>query len=161
MGIALQFSASLILPTDRSQNCDLVFVESVAGRLGALSVTGLNKLQDDCGSLRGHGSEFEQPIGGFDSAVFELESLQFENPEQLLYGPALLVPVDDAPPRSCILDLMGCQQIPMQRLDVGWCISFDNIDQSKLDCLRQVGRLGRRPFQHNAAEPQRQVGLSP
>ena len=135
MWIALECGPALVFGGKHGEEFDLLFIERVAGGLGAASVASLNELQDHNGSFGGNRGELEQPIGRFDPAVFELETLSFDQAKQLFDNPALFVPIDDLPGGRDIAHVMSRQQVPMQRLDACWRIDFSDLDQSKLDCL--------------------------
>jgi hypothetical protein len=102
--------------------------EDVGGELRA-AVARLDELQDDAGGLRGDRGHFHQPLSGFELAVLDPQCIRFHQPEQLLDGPAHPIPVHDAPGHGLVVDRVRRQQPPVDRLDVGRGIAFDDFDQ--------------------------------
>src|SRR5215475_5241839 len=90
------FCPGLELSIEDGQGGNLVGGEDQMDRLLA-AVPCLQELDGDDGGLGGDGNQFEEPVGGTDFTVFELEALRLKDAEELLNDPALLVPFDNAP----------------------------------------------------------------
>ncbi len=85
------------------QHFDLGWREGVGGGL-LTAVARLYQLQDDAGALGGDYGHFHQSLGSFDLAVLKPQSVRFHQPEQLLDGPPLSVPVHDPPRQDLIVE---------------------------------------------------------
>jgi hypothetical protein len=101
------------------KRCDLVGIEGKPDGLVTTAVARLQKLDgNDCrfGSDR---DQLEEPVGGSDLAVFELEALRLEDAVELLDQPAPLVPFDDAPSLFYTCHRVVGEKPPVQRLGAG------------------------------------------
>src|SRR5258708_34577437 len=91
------FTLDLEILVEGGEGCYVVGIE---GKPDGLMVTAIARLQeldsDECG-LGGDRDQLEEPLGGRDLAVFEIEALRLEDAEELLDQPATLVPFHDAP----------------------------------------------------------------
>jgi hypothetical protein len=75
-------------------------VEGPVCRVGASAVASLHQLQGDNGGFGGDRGEFEQPVGGFQTTVFQLEALGLHEAEERLDCPTLPMPADGPPSRG-------------------------------------------------------------
>src|SRR5215813_5206139 len=117
------------------------------------AVTCLQELDGDDGGLGGDGNQFEEPVGGTDFTVFELEALRLKDAEELLNDPALLVPFDNAPGVLCTGKKMRCEKPPMQRFDTGAGIDLAHVNDGQGQTFRQMPQqFGLRSGQFNGAK---------
>ena len=72
--------------------------------------------------------------------------------------PAQLVPGDDLPSRICARDVVGGEPPPVQRLDTGRRIAFDDRDAGEAHAGRQIASAAPRAFDSHRAKAQRQTG---
>src|ERR1019366_10640733 len=96
--------------------------------LMAAAIAGLQELEGEDHRLGGDRDQLEEPVGGSDLAVFELEALGLEDAEELLDQPAPLVPFDDAPGLFCSCHQMSGEKPPVQWLGAVIRIRFTHID---------------------------------
>jgi hypothetical protein len=81
------------------------------------------------GGPGGDSSELEQSLCSFELAVLDPDTLLLEDSEKLLDGPTGAVPVDDAPDRVGIGNVMAGQETPDERPDAGGRSWLDNLNQ--------------------------------
>ena len=140
MRIALQLGAALVLSAGPGDELDWRRGEGEAGGFGGMAVAGLDELQGDGGGLGGDRGAFEQAIGGFETAVFDLKSLGLHETEERLDRRALPAPSDDAPSRGDVARVMGRQETPMQRLAASGRSDLDTLDQGQAGAFGQSAR---------------------
>src|SRR6516162_10592066 len=73
------------------EGAELIFGKGKRSRLLAAPIPRLQQLQGDRRGMSGNGDELEQALGGLDLAVFEAQSLFFEQPKQLFDDPSRAV----------------------------------------------------------------------
>src|SRR5207237_230942 len=96
---------------------NLVYGEGNACVFATFAVASLLELEGDSRCLGGDCTQFDQALGGGKLTIFESETLQLQQAPQLLDGPALLVPMNDAPSRHNVGNIVGGEQPPVQGLD--------------------------------------------
>src|SRR6185436_18812901 len=155
MRVLEPIALSLEIVVEGGERCDLSGIEGKPNGLMAASVASLQELEGDDRRLGGDRDQLEEPLGGSELAVFKPEALGFEDAEELLDQPALLVPFDDAPGLFCIRRRMGGEKPPVQRLGTGFRISLTHIDQGQWQAFWQMAQeLALRPGQVHRAEAQ-------
>ena len=155
MRVPETLALGLEILVEGGERCDLTGIEGKADGLMAVSVARLQELDGDDRSLGGDRDQLEQPVGGGDLAVFQLQTLGLEDAEELLDQPAPLVPFDDAPGLLCRGHGVCGEKPPVQRLGAGLRIGFTDIDQVQRQTFRQMTQeLGLRPGQFHRAEAQ-------
>src|SRR6195256_6732600 len=75
------------LGVEAREHGEFIRCECDGGWLGEGFVARLEQLQDDDGSLGRDGGELDQPIGGFDLAVFESQGLLLSQVPEVFAGP--------------------------------------------------------------------------
>ena len=93
------------------------------------AVAALGQLDVHAGRFRRHRGELHQPFRRGELAVFQLQSLRFHHPEQLLDDPATLIPSDNFLCCRGVSDRMRDQQPPMQRFHPLRWIDLPHVDQ--------------------------------
>src|ERR1022692_4789602 len=101
MGVPEPFALGFEISVEGGERCDAIGVEGEPDGLMATAIACLQELDGDDRRLGGDRDQLEEPVGGGDLAVFELEALGLEDAEELLDQPAPLVPFDDAPGLFC------------------------------------------------------------
>src|SRR3979409_2288746 len=119
MRVLEPFALSLEILVEGDERCDLVGIEGKPDGLMATAIARLQELDGDDRRLGGDRDQLEEPVGGGDLAVFELEALRLEDAEELLDQPASLVPFDDAPGVFRIRHAVCGEKAPMQWFDTG------------------------------------------
>src|SRR5262249_24313265 len=147
------FFCSCVLPSTRVLRVSSAVISSRSkarvARLGAATVTRLEKLNGDGSRLGCKGRKLEQPVGGGGVAGFRPETLRLHHREELLDRPAHLVPLDDLPSRRCTGNRMGSEQAPVHRLDARRRIKFDHLDKMQPQTRWQIGLPALRPLELN------------
>src|ERR1019366_8676531 len=155
MRVSEPFTLGLEFLVESSERCDLANVKDEPDGLMSAAIAGLQELEGDDRRLGGDRDQLEEPVGGSDLAVFELEALGLEDTEELLDQPALLVPFDDAPSLLLISHRVGGEKPPVQRFCAGLRISFTHIDHGQRQAFRQMAQeLALRPGQVHRTEAQ-------
>src|SRR5881392_861485 len=113
MRVFLQFGFTFELGVEGVESFDLTGIEGERCGLAAMTVARLQELDGDRRRLGGDGGELDEAVGGFELAVFDFESLDFQHAEQLLDAPACLVPIDDAPRRAGVGERVRGEQTPV------------------------------------------------
>src|SRR6185369_10233430 len=159
MGVPLLFGSwCVFVGFDSLQGVDFVVAEGNRGGLDALTVTRLDELHDQCGGMSCDGGELEQALCGFDLAVFEVQTLLLEGAEQLLDGPAPLVPINDLPCFGRALNLVRGQQAPAQRLLASRWVEFPDLDDPQAHAVWQGRIASVRPLDGDLAKAQLHLG---
>src|SRR5260370_40951914 len=116
MRVPEPFALGLEIMVEGGERGDLVSIEGKPDGLMARAIARLQELERNDRRLGGDRDQLEEPVGGGDLAVFELEALRLEDAEELLDQPAPLVPFDDAPGLFCIRHWVSGEKPPVQRL---------------------------------------------
>jgi len=122
--------------------------EGDAGVLPGPAVARLDALHDGAGGTGGNRSQLDRPPGIFQLAVLRLQSLLLQGAEELFDMPALPIPANHAPGHRRILEPMGGQKPPRNRLGARRRIHLANLDKADFHRLGQPflpGQIGRAP----------------
>src|SRR5260370_891664 len=149
------FTLDLEILVEGGEGCDVVGIEGKPDGLMVTAIARLQELDSDACGLGGDRDQLEEPLGGRDLAVFEIEALRLEDAAELRDQPATLVPFHDAPGLFCIRHRMSSEKPPVQRLCTGLRISLTHIDHGQRQTFWHTAQeLGLRPSQSHQAEAQ-------
>ena len=105
MRILEPFAFGFELLVESGERRDFVRIEGEVDRLLAAAIPRLQELDGNDGGFGSDGDELEEPLGGGELAVFELEALGLEDAEELL-DEAGLRPDADCPRVRTLAELV-------------------------------------------------------
>ena len=146
--------------SDGRHRFDQGLLEDVGGRPRA-AVAGIGELHDAGAGLERQGGELEQPLGGFQLAVLELEAVRFHGAEQLLDAPAQTVEAHHLLRIGGVVDGQRRQQTPQQRLAALGRVDLDRLDEAEREAVWIAARVGAgRPRDLDGAGAHQHVGCA-